>query len=278
MTSTILIPSSVVREATDKRDATRKLGTIARAATIFGIDRIGVFTDPGGERRWGASFITRVLRYAATPASDRMRRWDIHEDLEFAGVLPPMQPSAEAGSGSQGQGSLIDGIVTEVGSEGRVWVNCDLQHPLALIAPPEVGPVDEGDRVTIRISSRDPLQARIVERAPATFAVETAALPELLGRPDAGVSIATSRHGTPLTQAHLATLTAAIAEDGMTVVFGAPGRGLLAMADADPDALSAGMSPLGVDHWLRSIPRQHTEVVRTEEAVMATLACLAIME
>ena len=64
----------------------------------------------------------------------------------------------------------------------------------------------------------------------------------------------------------------------MTVVFGAPGRGLLAMADADPDALAAGMSPLGVDRWLRSIPRQHTDVVRTEEAVMATLACLAIME
>ena len=138
MTSTILIPSSVVREATDKRDATRKLGTIARAATIFGIDRIGVFSDPEGEGRWGAPFITRVLRYAATPASDRTRRWDIHADLEFAGVLPPMQPSAEAGSGSQGPGSLIDGIVTEVGSEGRVWVNCELQHPLALIAPPEV--------------------------------------------------------------------------------------------------------------------------------------------
>jgi predicted SPOUT superfamily RNA methylase MTH1 len=260
MTSTILIPSSVVREATDKRDATRKLGTIARAATIFGIDRIGVFSDPEGEGRWGAPFITRVLRYAATPASDRTRR------------------SAEAGSGSQGPGSLIDGIVTEVGSEGRVWVNCELQHPLALIAPPEVGPLDEGDRVTIRISSRDPLQARIVERAPATFAVEAAALDALLGRPDAGVPIATSRHGTPLTQAHLAALTTAIAEDGMTVVFGAPGRGLLAMADADPDALAAGMSPLGVDHWLRSIPRQHTDVVRTEEAVMATLACLAIME
>jgi hypothetical protein len=76
MTSTILIPSSVVREATDKRDATRKLGTIARAATIFGIDRIGVFTDPGGERRWGASFITRVLRYAGRPrpAPDRRVR------------------------------------------------------------------------------------------------------------------------------------------------------------------------------------------------------------
>ena len=45
---TLLIPSSVVREAEDKREATRKLGYIARAATVFRADRLLVFPDREG--------------------------------------------------------------------------------------------------------------------------------------------------------------------------------------------------------------------------------------
>ncbi|MFW5965744.1 MAG: putative RNA uridine N3 methyltransferase, partial [Halodesulfurarchaeum sp.] len=63
----VLVPSSLVRETTDKREATHKLGFVARAAAVFRVDRLGVFRDSEGERHWDGGFVETVLRYAATP-------------------------------------------------------------------------------------------------------------------------------------------------------------------------------------------------------------------
>ena len=41
MTVSVLVPSSLVREA-DRREATRKLGQVARAVTVFRVDRLTV--------------------------------------------------------------------------------------------------------------------------------------------------------------------------------------------------------------------------------------------
>ncbi|MFB6104628.1 MAG: putative RNA uridine N3 methyltransferase, partial [Halobacteriaceae archaeon] len=67
MTVSLLVPSSLVREADSKTEATRKIGIVARAAAVFRVDRVGIFPDPDGERRWGGGFVETVLRYAATP-------------------------------------------------------------------------------------------------------------------------------------------------------------------------------------------------------------------
>ena len=66
--------------------------------------------------------------------------------------------------------------------------------------------------------------------------VERADLADTLARDDAGVAIATSRHGTPLTLGRLERLSARIADDGCTVAFGAPGRGLPEICDAQRGA------------------------------------------
>jgi Uncharacterized conserved protein len=72
---TLLIPSSVAREAEDKREATRKLGYVARAAAVFRADRLCVFPDREGERRWGEKFVRVVLQYAATPPHLKDEVW-----------------------------------------------------------------------------------------------------------------------------------------------------------------------------------------------------------
>src|SRR6056297_4096990 len=131
MTVSVLVPSSLVREAEDKREATRKIGYVARAATVFRADRIGVFPDPDGERRWGGGFVSTVLEYAATPPYLRKEVFGKRDELEYAGILPPLRAPSQTGSESEGSGSLRQGIVTEVGPEGRVRVNCGLQHPNA---------------------------------------------------------------------------------------------------------------------------------------------------
>ena len=279
MTLSVLVPSSLVREAEDKREATRKLGYIARAATVFRADRVAVFPDREGERRWGGEFVETVLRYAATPPELRKDLWGRRDELEYVGVLPPLRVPSTTGSESNGSGSLTQGIVTEVGPDGRVRVNCELQHPTSLRVPPSME-VREGARVAIRISSREPVRARIVDRPLPGFDVSRMDLEEALGRADAGVAIATSRHGEALTTTRLPDLAARIERDGATVAFGSPGRGLPAILGVDADAgvaVEPGADP-GFDLWLNTIPRQGSEVVRTEEAVFATLAPLTLTE
>src|SRR6056297_3180541 len=278
MTLSVLVPSSLVREAEDKREATRKLGYVARAATVFRADRLEVFPDEDGERKWGGGFVETVLRYAATPPYLRKEAFDTRDELEYVGVLPPLRLSSWTGSDSSGSGSIRQGIVTQVGSEGRVRVNCGMQHPISLHTPPGME-VEEGERVTIRVSSRRPVRAKLVDEPLPGFSVERVDLGDALGRPDAGVRIATSRHGKPLSAASLGGYVERVARDGLTIAFGSPGRGLPPMLGLSEDDVSEAVAtssdaPAGFDAWLNTIPSQGSEVVRTEEALFATLGCL----
>ena len=289
MTVSVLVPSSLTREAEDKREATRKLGYVARAATVFRADRLVVFPDRDGERgRFDGGFVHTVLRYAATPPYLRNEAWGMRDELEYAGILPPLRAVSQTGSESEGSGSSRQGIVTEVGPEGRVRVNCGLQHPISLNTPPEME-VSEGERVTVRISSRRPVRAKLVDRPLPGLSVERTDLSAALGREDAGVCIASSRYGEPLTVGRLETLAGRIAGDGMTVAFGAPERGLpdilgieaSAIPSSDEGPTDDGVEPTadpGFDLWLNTVPNQGSEVVRTEEALFATLAALSLRE
>jgi hypothetical protein len=313
MTRSVLVPSSLVREAEDKRAATRKLGTVARAAAVFRADRLVVFADPDGEadRQWGdGGFVHTVLAYAATAPYLRKEAWGRRSELEYAGVLPPLHLGARTGSGSNGSGSSRQGIVTEVGPEERVRVNCGLQHPISLPVPADMRVPREGERVTVRVASREPVRARLVDEPQPGFAVERAGLAASLARADAGVRIAASRFGEHLTVARLDGLHAEFASaGGWTVAFGAPGRGLPDIIGEDAETIEAAAregtpSETGTvavaghtdtdddtapadagateprdprfDLWLNTVPDQGSETVRTEEAMFATLAPLRL--
>jgi hypothetical protein len=284
MTLTALVPSSLVRESEDQREATRKLGYVARAATVFRADRLVVFPDGEGERRWGGEFVRTVLEYAATPPYLRKEVWGQRDELRYVGVLPPLLPSRTSSESSE----LQEGIVTEVGPDGRVRVTCGLQHPISLRTPPGMA-VSEGERVTIRVSSREPVRARIVDEPAPGYTVVQSDLSEALAHPEAGTTVASSRYGAELSVGGLTDLHARGVLDGdLTVAFGAPARGLPAILGRDPEAVpagppaEAGPAPVepteGFDLWLNTIPHQGSEVVRTEEAMFATLAALTLQE
>jgi predicted SPOUT superfamily RNA methylase MTH1 len=277
MTISVLVPSSLTREAEDRREATRKLGYVARAATVFRVDRLTVFPDPSGEGRWEDGFVETVLRYAATPPYLRKAVWGKRDELEYAGVLPPLRVRSRTGSGSDDSGSLRQGIVTEVGTDGRVRVNCGLQHPISLPVP-DGTELAEGERVTVRVSSRRPVRAKLVEQSPPGFLVDRADLRTAVERDDAGLAIAASRHGESLDVSRLdAIAERREATGGLTLAFGAPERGLPAILGFDPGDVGEGTpDEPDFDRWLATVPDQGSEVVRTEEAVFATLATLTL--
>ena len=288
MTTSVLVPSSLTREAEDKREATRKLGYVARAATVFRADRLTIIPDPDGEGKLDGGFVETVLRYAATPSYLRKEVWGMRDELEAVGVLPPLHVTPRTGSGSNDSGSLRQGLVTEVGSDGRVRVNCGMQHPISLAVPSEME-VGEGERVAVRIYSRRPVRAKLVDEPLPGYAVDRADLDEALSRADAGVRIASSRHGVEATTGRLGQLLADTQSQGgdLTVAFGSPERGLPEIMGIDPDDVGpteieavTGSESGGTrfDLWLNTIPNQGSKTVRTEEAMFATLACLSLTE
>ena len=280
MTVSVLVPSSLTREAEDKREATRKLGYVARAAAVFRVDRLTVVPDPDGEGSLDGGFVETVLRYAATPPHLRKEVWGTRDELEYAGVLPPLRIPTRTGSGSEGSGSLRQGIVTEVGPDGRVRVNCGLQHPISLPVSAGIA-VGQGERVTVRVSSREPVRAKLVDEPTPGFEVSRADLAPALAHEDAGLAVAASRHGEHLRVSRLDELVEGIRERGdpeLTVAFGAPERGLPAILGVDPESVGgeATSDEHGFDLWLNTVPNQGSGVVRTEEAVWATLATLTL--
>ena len=281
MTVSVLVPSSLVREA-DKREATRKLGTVARAATVFRVDRLTVYPDPAGERKHDDGFVATVLRYAATAPALRKEVWGERDELEYVGVMPPLRVRSQTGSGPKRSGSSRQGIVTEVGADGRVRVNCGLQHPVSLPVPPGMATPEEGERVTVSISSREPVRAKLVDEPTPGYVVDVTDLDRALARENTGLTIASSRHGERLQPGGLDSLATACREAGdgrlsYTVAFGAPERGLPAIHGLDPDGVREGRRTGGFDRWVNTVPNQGSEVVRTEEAMFATLGCLNLM-
>ena len=281
---TICVPSSVVREAEDDREATRKLGYVARAAAVFRADRLVVFPDGEGERRRGGEYVRTVLGYAATPPELRKDLWRERDELRYAGVLPPLRVPWRTGSTPSGEESKTQGLVTEVGPEGRVRVNSPLrEHPISLLVPSGME-VEQGERVTIRVSSREPVRARITGKPEAGFQVVNADLSEALAGD--GLAVATSRHGEELSVSRLGGIVSdARKAGGYTVAFGAPERGLPEMLGLSPDDIRAAVAdgrPVepdpGFDLWLNTIPAQSSEVVRTEEALFVTLGSLTLTE
>jgi predicted SPOUT superfamily RNA methylase MTH1 len=260
MKPTVLVPASLVAETDDARDATQKIGQIARALAVFRCEKVVVYNDTPDD----GDFVAGVLRYAATPPYLRKTVFERRDELRYVGVLPPLGTplhSVTAGSDSEESGpEYREGVVTKVGTDGRVWVNCGTQHPVALRVPDEG--IREGERVTLRVSSREPLRAEIAEDTDSPYGgyeVERAPLDDWLDSHE-GVAVCASRRGK---EVELRDLRAD--DTDLALVFGSPERGvqeILRERDASVD----------FDHVLNTMPDQGVETVRTEEAVLATLA------
>ncbi|KAL9232834.1 hypothetical protein vseg_007898 [Gypsophila vaccaria] len=101
-TVSIAIPASIIGNAQSPELATRLVGQIARAATIYRIDEIVVFDNnerslkepldlsSTEEKESHSAFFMRVLRYLETPQYLRKALFPWNNNLRFAGLLPPL--------------------------------------------------------------------------------------------------------------------------------------------------------------------------------------------
>ena len=108
-TVTIALPGSVLSNCQTRELKTHLVGQISRACTIYHVDEIVVFDDKLSKDRRGrgsgsnvggdsggdmadpfCSFLARVLQYCECPQYLRRNFFPRHPDLQFAGLLPPI--------------------------------------------------------------------------------------------------------------------------------------------------------------------------------------------
>ncbi len=260
-TLAVAIPDTVLEEHDSPRDKTVKLGSIARACAIFGVDLVEVFRDKGGSSE--STRIKKVLEYLETPQYLRKRIFPIDEDLRFAGLLPPLRTPSHKPKVSLEElkaGETREGVTN---ADGTVDVGLD--------KPPRLrGRIAANVRVTVKITSKDPFEAAVVSREAVGrywgYTVESKTLEDVLTDRRPFLKIATSKLGDPVKSALPRLGGAFTGAPGVKLLFGAPSRGLF-------DIVGRSL-PERVDFVINLFAEQNVETVRTEEAISAALNLL----
>jgi methyltransferase len=260
----IAIPDTVLEERGSPREKAVKLGSIARACAIYGVDAIEVYRDTKGLGE--SRMIRKVLEYLETPQYLRKRLFPMDAALQYAGILPPLKIPSHKSRVSLDQlrvGDVREGVTNADGT-----VDVGLEKPLMMREG-----MDGNKRVTVRVASETPMMVEIVGREDAKaywgYAVETKTVEEVLGDRRFGLKIATSRYGEPL-RSQIDRLRGALAEAGsVLLIFGSPSRGLF-------DIIGKSLVDR-VDFVLNLFVEQHVETVRTEEAISAALCLVDVL-
>ncbi|MFA4663200.1 putative RNA uridine N3 methyltransferase [Pyrococcus kukulkanii] len=251
----VFIPDSLLEETNDPKLKAYKVGQIARACAIFGVEHIWIYRAGGRDGK----FIKLLLEYAETPQYLRKRLFPLMPELKYAGVMPPLQIPSHKPKTSPRIGEIREGFVFRRGK--RLFADIGLDRP-ALVK----GIAEEG-RGTFKIVSVKPL--RVVPAGPPDYwgyrvHLSRKTLAKTLKNADLDVVIATSRRGVDVRDAEVPL------EGEVGIVFGSPRKGIM-------EILKEYNEDFEFDLIVNTIPGQKTKTVRTEEALLATLAIFNVM-
>ena len=274
----IAIPASVISDTPHLREKTSKIGLIGRAAAIFQVDEIIVYPDSSrkGKQRREADVIVVLLEYMETPQYLRKRLFKLDPRLQYAGILPPLRtPHHPLNRKAKNLkvGEYREGVTASRTKEG-VLVDIGVERPAlmreiswALGKRLTLQMVKAGERVEVQTVNKDQIPCYWGYRVTA----ENRSFGKLVENGNFDLIIATSKIG-----AKFMDVVGKIAEkwkkaNFTLVAFGAPTRGLHEIVGDEGVDLNDV-----ADFVVNMVPGQGTETVRTEEALLASLAVLNV--
>jgi predicted SPOUT superfamily RNA methylase MTH1 len=272
----IAIPASVIADTPHLREKTAKVGYIGRAAAIFRINEIIVYADnPKANQNRDIEFVSLLLSYLETPQYLRKRLYELKPELQYAGILPPLRTPHHPQYGRMRDlkaGEFREGVIISKGPENSL-VDIGVERPAVL---PQAQPkLNINDRLTLRIvrvkSETVEVQVASREEVPQYWGykvtVERRPLRDFIEARKFDLTVGTSKMATRFQDAASALASRWHKAHNVLLLFGAPTRGLFEIAQDEGASLEAI-----VDFLLNTVPGQGTETVRTEEALLATLA------
>ena len=273
----IAIPASVVSDTPHLREKTSKIGLIGRAAAIFRVEEIIIYPDnPSLNRTSEMNLISTLLAYMETPQYLRKRLFELKPELRYAGILPPLRTPHHPLNREMKNlkvGEYREGVTISNPAVGAL-VDIGVEKP-ALIANRQL-PV--GKRVTVKVVKIDrqvevdlAKREEIAEYWGYNVTVEKSSFSKLVKRGGFDLTIATSKYGVPFHAVAEKIFEKWDKAEKILVAFGAPSEGLYEIARQEGFNLDEI-----VDFVVNTVPEQGTETVRTEEAIIASLAVLNV--
>ena len=269
----IAIPASVISDTPHLREKTSKIGLIGRTAAIFRVDEIIVYDDnPKANQHQNADLIVTLLTYMETPQYLRKRLFEIEQKLRYAGILPPLRtPHHPLNRKAENLhvGEYREGATLSRTKEGTL-VDIGVEHPAllretrwALGKRLTLQIISAGERVEVQTVSRD----EIPYYWGYTVTVENHSFRRLVQSGEFDLTIATSKLGDAFSEVAEGMAGKWGNANRILVAFGAPTRGLREIVKDE----GANLNDI-VDFVVNMVPEQGTETVRTEEALLASLA------
>jgi len=273
----VAVPASVISDTPHLREKTSKIGCIGRAAAIYRVDEIIVYADDAkADQRRDLDLIATLLGYMETPQYLRKRLFQLKPELQFAGILPPLRtPHHPLNRKARDLkvGEYREGVVVSRAKKG-VLVDIGVERPALL---PD-GTVAVNKRLTVKIAKvNDSVEVQYASRDDIpdywgyAVTVEPHSLKHLLSEPRFDLVIGTSKFASMFQEVAGSLSEKWAKAKSVLLVFGAPARGLFEIARDEGVNLNDA-----VDFVVNILPGQGTETVRTEEALIASLAVLNV--
>ncbi len=269
----VALPATFTMDIPHLREKTSRIGLVARALSIFRAEEAIIYPDvQSREATAEAKLVEKIIRFQETPQYLRRYLFPRDTDLSFAGTLPPLRAPHHPNRLEPSLGQVRDGIVISTGPVSKV--NAGYRDPVNVR-----GKLDTARRVTIRIDRVGPsLWGELVDPTELTiywgFKVsrDNTALGRIIERGEYDLTISTSRQGRDVRDVLPALRARWNSSRSPLVAFGSPREGI-------PEILARSNSHISkFDFNLNTIPVQGVETVRTEEALLATLTTLNLLE
>ncbi len=273
----IAIPASVIADTPHLREKTSKIGCIGRAAAIFRVNEILVYEDsPKAHQSRDLDLVATLLSYMETPQYLRKRLFELKPELQYAGILPPLRTPHHPLKGrfrDLAVGDFREGVVVSKAAEG-VRVDIGAEQPVLMKEEFEVNHrltfkivKAKGENVELQVVNREDIPEYwgykvTIERQSLRSAIEERRFDLVLG---------TSKFAMRFQDTAVRLQKQWEKASSVLLVFGAPSRGLVEIAKDEGVELNDLM-----DYIVNTLPGQGTETVRTEEALLATLAILNV--
>lgn len=270
------LPVSLVVDSSSLRQKTLKIGQVGRALAIFRVEKVFIYDDTDSnvkDFKEEANLISTLLRYMDTPQYLRKTLFPYMEELQFAGLLPPLRtPHHPLQDERNEKGDFREAVVTEsMGEESRLNLGLSERGIFE-------GELEEGSRVTVRLGEKLDENKRLVHIVDKEDIEEywgfeisrSEGLAQSLSKTESDYIIGTSRRGQNLYE--VVKGIKANNTDNLTVAFGGPYQGLFEICEKQ------GVNPEDrFDVMVNTIPNQGTKTVRSGEALVATLAELNLL-
>ncbi|KAM3660255.1 kynurenine--oxoglutarate transaminase 3-like [Ammospiza maritima maritima] len=291
-TLSVALPGSILNNAQSPALRSYLAGQIARACAIFCVDEIVVFDEHGedvksvegdfegiGKKGKACVQLARILQYLECPQYLRKSFFPKHEDLQFAGLLNPLDSPHHMRMDEDSE--YREGVVLDRPTKpGRgSFVNCGMRKEVQIDKQ-----LNPGLRVTVRLKEPQNPEAKVRKGTVVSsqhpravsglywgYSVRlasclSAVFSECPFKEGYDLSIGTSERGSSVDQVTLPSFRHAL------VVFGGL-EGLEAGVDVDPNLEVTDPSVL-FDFYLNTCPSQGSRTIRTEEALLISLSAL----